>query len=93
MKTSLKDWPKVYRKISGMRGMTRAEKIRIAMGLAATPEEMWQTNVERCKLLGVWGAGLAGKRKLERLVVAGKDWLPEFDTVIPRKVIALRCAS
>jgi len=29
-------------------------------------------NVERCKALGVWGKGLVGKRKLERMVVAGK---------------------
>ncbi len=71
--------------------MTKVEKIRIAMGMAATPEEMWQMNIERCKLLGVWGKGLARKRKLERLVVTGKDWLPEMHTVIPQKVIAMRC--
>jgi len=50
----------------------RARKILYARSLAATPEERWRMNVERCKALGVWGKGLAGKRKLERMVVAGK---------------------
>jgi hypothetical protein len=80
-KTSLKDWPKVFRKLENMRGMTKAQKTRLAVGLAATPEERWQMNVERCKLLGVWGKGLAGIRKLEQLVIAGKDWLPEMDSI------------
>ena len=88
MKTSLKDWPKVYRKLKGMRGLTEIEKKRLAIGLAATPDERWQMHEERLKALGLWGKGLAGKRKLKRLAIAGKDWLPEMDTIVVEKVIA-----
>ena len=42
MKTSLKDWPKVYRKIKRMRGMSEEEKIQLARTLAATPDERWR---------------------------------------------------
>ena len=91
MKTSLKDWPKVYQRLKNMRGMTKAEKVRLAVGLAATPEERWQMNIERCKMLGVWNKGLAGKRKLERLVLAGKDWLPEMDSIPERILNAFKC--
>jgi hypothetical protein len=42
MKTSLKDWPKVYRKLKGMRGLDESEKIQLARSLAATPDERWQ---------------------------------------------------
>jgi hypothetical protein len=41
MKTSLKDWPKVYRKLKGMRGLSEAERIQLARSLAATPDERW----------------------------------------------------
>jgi hypothetical protein len=71
-KTSLKDWPKVYNRIKSVSGLDEHEKILYARNLAATPDERWQMNVERCQKLGVWGKGLAGRRKLERLVVAGK---------------------
>lgn len=91
MKTSLKDWPKVYRKLKNVRGMNKAEKVRLAVGLAATCDERWQMNTERCKMLGVWGKGLAGVRKLERLVIAGKDWLPEMDSIPERILNASRC--
>jgi hypothetical protein len=72
MKTSLKDWPKLYERIKHVRGLDEHEKILYARSLAATPDERWQMNVERCKALGVWGKGLAGKRRLERLVVTGE---------------------
>jgi len=72
MKTSLKDWPKVYRKLAGIRGLDEHEKVLFARFAAATPDERWQMNIERCKQLVVWGKGLAGKRKLEKLVLAGK---------------------
>ena len=73
MKTSLKDWRKVYQKLAGrMQGMDEHKKVLFARYAAATPDERWQMNVERCKVLGVWGKGLAGKRRLERLVIAGK---------------------
>ena len=42
MKTSLKDWPKVHRKLKGMRGRSGAERIQLARSLAATPDERWQ---------------------------------------------------
>jgi len=42
MKTSLKDWRKVYRKLKGMRGLDEHEKIQLARSLAATPDERWQ---------------------------------------------------
>lgn len=42
MKTSLKDWPKVYRKLRRMRGLSEEEKIQIARCLAATPDERWE---------------------------------------------------
>lgn len=41
MKTSLKDWQKVYRKLKGMRGMDESERIQLARSLAATPDERW----------------------------------------------------
>ena len=42
MKTTLKDWRKVYRKLEGMRGMSNEERIQLARSLAATPDERWQ---------------------------------------------------
>ena len=87
----LKDWPKVYRKLRRMRGLTTAEKVRWAMSLAATPNERWRMNIERCRALAVWGKGLAGKRKLERLVIAGKDWLPDMDLNHDKQIQSLLC--
>lgn len=55
MKTTLKDWPKVYRKIAGMRGLDEHEKVLFARSLAATPDERWQMNVNYARLLGCWG--------------------------------------
>ncbi len=42
MKTSLKDWQKVYRKLKGMRGISEEERIQLARSLAATPDERWR---------------------------------------------------
>jgi len=44
MKTSLKDWPKVYRKLKGLRGLSPAERIQLARSLAATPDERWRVH-------------------------------------------------
>ncbi len=55
MKTSLKDWPKVYEKIKGMRGMDEQEKILFARFAAATPDERWEMNVSYLRSLGCWG--------------------------------------
>jgi hypothetical protein len=55
MKTSLKDWPKVYERIKSARGLDDHEKILFARSLAATPEERWQMNVSLLRSLGLWG--------------------------------------
>ncbi len=39
MKTSLKDWPKVYRKLKGMSSLDEHEKILSARFAAATPDD------------------------------------------------------
>ena len=55
MKTSLKDWPKVYGKIRRMRGLDEHEKVLYARSLAATPEERWHMNETFLRSLGLWG--------------------------------------
>lgn len=55
MKTSLKDWRKVYRRLRHARGLDDHEKILFARCMAATPEERWQMNVTYLKSLGLWG--------------------------------------
>jgi hypothetical protein len=53
MKTTLKDWPKVYQKIKRMRG-TLKEKVLLAQGLAATPEERMKMHDEHLRSLGLY---------------------------------------
>lgn len=55
MKTSLKDWPKVYGKLGRMPGLSEEEKIQLARCLAATPDERWTMNVNFLRSLGLWG--------------------------------------
>jgi hypothetical protein len=55
MKTRLKDWPKVYRKLKSLRGMDEHEKVLYARSLAATPDERWQLNTAFLRSLGFWG--------------------------------------
>jgi hypothetical protein len=55
MKTSLKDWPKVYQKIKLVRGLDEHEKILFARSLAATPEERWRMNETFLRSFGLWG--------------------------------------
>ena len=55
MKTSLKDWPKVYERIKRVRGLDESEKVLYARCLAATPTERWQMNVTYLRSLGLWG--------------------------------------
>jgi hypothetical protein len=38
----LKDWPRAYRKLRTMRGLSEEEKVLLAQALAATPEERWR---------------------------------------------------
>lgn len=54
MKTSLKDWPKVHRKLRGMRGVTSKERLLLAQGLAATPEERMQMHDDHLRSLGLY---------------------------------------
>ena len=53
--TSLKDWPKVYRKLAGMQGLDEHEKVLFARFAAATPDERWQMNVNYLRSLNCWG--------------------------------------
>jgi len=55
MKTTLKDWPKVYQKIKDVPGLDEHEKILFARSLAATPDERWQMNETYLRSLGCWG--------------------------------------
>ena len=55
MKTSLKDWPKVYQKIKRLRGLDEHEKILFARSLAATPDERWRMNETFLRSFGLWG--------------------------------------
>lgn len=55
MKSSLKDWPKVYRKLAGMRGLDEHEKVLFARFAAATPDERWEMNASYLRSLHCWG--------------------------------------
>jgi hypothetical protein len=55
MKTSLKDWPKLYRRLKSVSGMTSDERILFARSQAATPDERWEMNVNCIKALGFGG--------------------------------------
>ena len=54
MKTTFKDWPKVLRKLSRMRGLTLKEKVLIAQGLAATPDERLRMHDDHLRSLGLY---------------------------------------
>jgi hypothetical protein len=54
MKTSLKDWPKVYQRIKGMRGLSLKEKVLLAQGLAATPDERLRMHDNHLRSLGLY---------------------------------------
>jgi hypothetical protein len=55
MKTSLKDWAKVYERIKTVRGLDEHEKILYARSLAATPDERWRMNEIYLRSFGLWG--------------------------------------
>jgi hypothetical protein len=55
MKTSLKDWQRVYARIKHVRGLDEHEKILYARSLAATPDERWQMNETYLRSFGLWG--------------------------------------
>ena len=52
--TSLKDWPRVYQKLEGMRGVTLKEKVLLAQGLAATPTERMRMHDDHLRSLGLY---------------------------------------
>jgi hypothetical protein len=64
MRTTLKDWPKVCRKLKSMCWKNEDEKIRFARSLAATPDERWEMNDNCLKALGLLG-GVRSWRDLE----------------------------
>lgn len=68
MKTTFKDWPKVYRKLKGMRGLDDDYVIRLSKALAATPDERWALNVKKMTELGFWGRGIEGRRDFDKYV-------------------------
>jgi len=65
MKTTLKDWRKVHRKLKRLRGLDEHEKVLYARSLAATPDERWQMNVTFLRSLGLWGQFLAEKIRFQ----------------------------
>ena len=54
MKTTFKDWPKVLRRLKGMRGMSLKERVLLAQGLAATPEERMKMHDDHLRSLGLY---------------------------------------
>ena len=54
MKTTFKDWPRLLRRLGGMRGVTLKEKVLLAQGLAATPEERLQMHDDHLRSLGLY---------------------------------------
>ena len=55
MKTSLKDWRKVYQKLKRVRGLDEHEKVLFARSLAATPDERWRMNETYLRSFDLWG--------------------------------------
>ena len=54
MKTSLKDWPKIYQRIKHVRGLDEHEKILYARSLAATPDERWRMHDQFLRSFGLY---------------------------------------
>jgi hypothetical protein len=54
MKTSLKDWPSILRRLKKMRGVSLKEKVLLAQGLAATPEERLTMHDNHLRSLGLY---------------------------------------
>jgi hypothetical protein len=50
----LRDWPKVYRKVKKLRGMSLKEKVMFAQALAATPEERLQMQDQYLRSLNLY---------------------------------------
>ena len=54
MKTTFKDWPKVLERLKPMRGLTLKQKLLLAQGLAATPDERMQMHDNHLRSLGLY---------------------------------------
>ena len=54
MKTTFKDWPKVLERLKRMRGLTLKQKLLLAQGLAATPDERLQMHDNHLRSLGLY---------------------------------------
>ena len=54
MKTTLRDWPKVLEKLKPLRGLTLKEKVLLAQGLAATPQERLEMHDNHLRSLGLY---------------------------------------
>jgi len=52
--TSLKDWRKVLQKLKPMRDVDLKEKVLLAQGLAATPEERLRMHDDHLRSLGLY---------------------------------------
>jgi len=52
--TSLKDWRKVFQRLKHMRGVDLKEKVLLAQGLAATPEERLRMHDNHLRSLGLY---------------------------------------
>ena len=53
--TSVKDWPKIYKKLGGMRFAHDDERILFARFTAATAQERLEMNDNYLRLNGCWG--------------------------------------
>ena len=54
MKTTFKDWPKVLARLKPMRGLTLKQKVLLAQGLAATPDERLKMHDDHLRSLGLY---------------------------------------
>ena len=54
MKTSLKDWRKVLQRLGRIRGLSLKERVLLAQGLAATPEERLKMHDNHLRSLGLY---------------------------------------
>jgi hypothetical protein len=50
----LKDWPKEYRRLKRVKGLSVEERVLLAQGLAATPEERLKMHDEVLRSLGLY---------------------------------------
>jgi len=50
----LKDWPKVFKKLEKMPEITLEERVLLAQGLAATPEENLERHDQHLRSLGLY---------------------------------------